>query len=273
MKGPGIRTFLRRGDRTVLVTYPGLRLGNYLYFALHANSEQQRGRDYRVVDSGLDPVWRTVFPSIESLVVDVDDVRFRDRREHIPACFYQAYGHDFSHAELEAFIRAYLLPHVSVPDAPRTADGGAVTVNVRRGDYYSDPGFRQNFGFDLETYLAQALSEVEAARPITAITVVSDEPEWCVRALGEVMAGRPWEIRPQPAGDPVQDFLTVARSARLVITNSTFSYWAAYVSKVLHGDRQLGVWAPDFHSRAMNGGRPWQHDPGWHAVDVATSPL
>ena len=59
-----------------------------------------------------------------------------------------------------------------------------------------------------------------------------------------------------------------AEVAVFTVTNSTFSYWGAYASNVLHGDNHTQVWAPDLHSRAVDGGRPWQHDPLWNVLPV-----
>ena len=104
---PGIRTALiRRGGRSVLVTYPGLRLGNYLYFALHAWRTVREGRDYRVLDTGLGNTWYSHFPGLRDVMVD--RIRPFDRREVIPPLFYQHYGADFDDRDLHEFVSTVL---------------------------------------------------------------------------------------------------------------------------------------------------------------------
>lgn len=270
---PGIRTALRRGSRTVLGTYPALRVGNYLYFALHAHIRRQAGQDLRVVDSGLGDEWLALFPGLEDLLVPAGAVRFHDRRMHIPRGFLQGFGSDFTRADLAAFVSARLAASPSfrdrlaaLPEAPL----GTLVVNVRRGDYYADEPFRRVFGFDVAPYLAQAIAAAEDAEPVRRILVVSDDPDWCTRTLAGLGIAPPEGVQARPAGDPVADFVAVAGARRAVITNSTFSYWAAYVGAELHGPGHR-VWAPDFHSRDVDAGRPWQHDPRWVTFPVRPS--
>src|SRR3954463_13613148 len=77
----------RRSNRTVLLTYPGLGVGNYLYFALRAYLLSGEGRDYRVtLDDGVRP-WLAVMPALQSYFVEHSDVRLLERREHISPSF------------------------------------------------------------------------------------------------------------------------------------------------------------------------------------------
>lgn len=50
------------------------------------------------------------------------------------------------------------------------------------------------------------------------------------------------------------------------MTNSTFSYWCAYISNVLHRDNYAEVYAPWFHARTIDGGRAYQLDPRWSVI-------
>jgi hypothetical protein len=256
-----LRTRLvRHGKRTVLGTYPGLRLGNYLYFFLHAYASALRGSEYRVLDTGLAEEWYAAFPALRGL--SVNRTRIYDQREHIPPLFYQAYGQDFTQDELTRFVRD-ILP---IPGL-LSFDPDTVTVNVRRGDYYQSPERSDEFGFDIPSYLTTAFGLAEARGPLNRVVVVSDDVEWAGRA---VTAARPnLDHCELIHGSPVEQFLILARSPRLILANSTFSYWGAYLSDVIHG--QADVWAPDLHSRAAMAGRAWQHAPWW--TTVATVPI
>ena len=56
------------------------------------------------------------------------------------------------------------------------------------------------------------------------------------------------------AARPHEHFRALASARRLIITNSTFSYWGAYVSNVRYGDNHGLVYAPWFHRRDIDGG-------------------
>lgn len=257
-------------DRSVLLTYQGLRLGNILYLALHAHLQQTAGADFRVVDPAPADGWATAIPGLAGLLVHPGQVRHTDRRVHLPPSFLQGYGEDFTRAELSEFVRHRLLDVLGRP-APgeQAVDGDELLVNVRRGDYYSDPSFRAAYGFDVPDYVRRALVQAErASGPVVSVRVVSDDPTWCRAHLGFLAGGGRRVSWSAPTDGPLANLRAVARSRRLVIANSTFSYWGAYVSDVLHGDGGAHVWAPDLHSRSVRDGRPWQHDPRWHAVPV-----
>jgi hypothetical protein len=260
---PGVPArFLRRGSRTVLQTYAGLRIGNYLYFALHAFLESRGGRDYRVLDSGLDSDWLTLLPGLSRFLVQRP--RIFDRTEHIPQLFYQQYGTDFGSGDLAAFVRSTMgaLPRVA-------ADFETVTVNVRRGDYYSSAGRINEFGFDVAQYVSLALAHAESQRPIAALKVVSDDSAWTSHMLSVI---RPDLVVAEVVnGRPVHHFAALANSPRLVLANSTFSYWGAYVSEVFNGAEGVEIYAPDLHSRLVLNGQPWQHAPSW--TELPTVPV
>jgi hypothetical protein len=253
---------LRRGS--VLATYPGLGVGNYLYFALRAYTEQRDGRPFWVLDSGLDPAWRDALPGLVPLLADERQRSWR-RTVHIPPGFLQGFGVDFSADDLAVFVRDVVLPTLPRAAAPSPD----VVVNVRRGDYYENPGFRELYGFDIADYVERAVDEATEGSRVGWLSVVSDDPPWCERHLGWLgeRAERVTFGARQPG--PVGDFAEVASARTLVLTNSTFSYWAGYTSQVLHGPEHGGVWVPDLHQRDVDGGRPWQHDPQWRALPVS----
>ena len=131
-------------------------------------------------------------------------------------------------------------------------------INVRRGDYYTE--FIDKYAFDQVGYVGAALERV---RPAERALVVSDDPDWCRENLtpSSVRTGRPGIRRP----DPLENFLAVAGASRIIGTNSTFSYWAAYVAGVMHPDAEVVM--PRFHGRMDHGTDAHQLDPRWIVVD------
>jgi hypothetical protein len=234
--------------------------------------------DYWVLDPEVSADWVDQLPVVKSMLLPSTELRFADRRIDLTQTFFQEWGVDFTAAELEDFVEAAIFDTPMWDSWSRGAEASddALTVNVRRGDYYSDPKFRAMFGFDNLSFIERAIGEVveEGGRP-QKIRVVSDDLLWCRANLGGLLTHHASDVVfLGPEAGILTNFLAVVSARRLIITNSTFSYWAAYASNVLHRDNRAQVWAPALHSRAIRGGRPWQHDPGWRTVavdDIAAS--
>lgn len=255
---------IRRGKRTVSFPNENARLGNLMYDWLHAAIAQGAGADYRVLETPASRPWRDEFPKIfDEIVVARSDVHIWDRRE---TNYWQSIGDHFSLAELNSFCRRYIaeepVVHGERPAVPHyVSDPGTVVVNVRRGDYYSDPTLRGNYGFDVARYVKQALQEQEGRRPVVRVHVVSDDLVWCAKNLTEAIS-RHGEISLAPSSrTPVDDFACLVRAERLILTNSTFSYWAGYVAQELKPSPI--VVAPIFHARQYNNGHSFHLHPDW----------
>jgi hypothetical protein len=259
---------LQRGQRTVLWTQETAHLGNFLYDWMHAFRAQQRGEDVICLRTAKTEPWIPVFgPYAERLVVARDRVRRTDRREK---GLFNEFGVTFSADDLHAFAEGFFdASGVTTPDQvpPHHRLGfDDVLVNVRRGDYYSVEENRRNYAFDINEYLAVALDEqVRVGGRIDRIHVVSDGIDWCQAHLGW-LADRCARLTFETDGLPPRTHLAVlANAPRLVLANSTFSYWGGYLSEARHRRPELVV-APWFHIRADNGGAAWQLDPRWTIV-------
>ena len=251
---------VRRGPRRILWTPDiPMGLGNFLYFWWWAHARQGEGGDARVLVQPRMATWLAGFPAVSELVITRQEVRLTDRRELL---WNQTFGVDFTRAELHDFITARLLNAPALSGTPTPT--GTIVVNVRRGDYYSNPLFRSRYGFDISAFLRVALREAAHER-LGRLHVVSDDIDWCRQQLSwltEVALEVTYE---DPATPPIEQFVRLATARRLVLTNSTFSYWAGYVSNVIHGDASQ-VWAPWFHARHFGDGGSFHLDPAWHVV-------
>ena len=249
--------------------------GNLLLLMMWALDGMDEGeRRWIRATPALDP-WLHAFPALGEVALRPDQVRFTDQRV-MP----------WSHAARQQSARRTVAPHEPVDIAgvervistlliPRSvlADPGFVdvdpdhlVVNVRRGDYYSVPEIRAQYGFDVVSYVRMAWdASVQADGPPSRITVVSDDVPWCREELSWLAdrASVDWS----GSTGPVADFLTVASARRIIITNSTFSYWAAHVGNVLRADNHAQVWAPRFFDRTQNGGRSWLLDERWSVIE------
>lgn len=258
---------LRRGPGEVNWTPPALGFGNHLYMWLHAWMRQQSGVTSRVLYDESMASWLNSFPELRPLTVQRENVRLTDKRFIL---WGQRFGDDFAPDALAAFAQACLLesgPMQQALDRARAVlDSEVLVVNVRRGDYYSVPKFFDRYGMNIEEYVAFAVKGVARNRGFTRIRVISDDPQWCQLNLPSLARLAPIDFGPGKHG-PLEDLATLAAAESLVLANSTFSYWGAYLNNVVHSGGHDRVWAPRFHARHLNGGHAWQLDPRWNVIE------
>ncbi|MEA3550262.1 alpha-1,2-fucosyltransferase [Pseudarthrobacter sp. C1] len=142
----------------------------------------------------------------------------------------------------------------------------SVVVNVRRGDYYSVPRFHRNYGMDIKSYVQSALSEAAALSNFQHVRIVSDDPQWCRENLRQLEHYGSVDFGPDHR-TPMSDLAVLSTADTLVLANSTFSYWGAYINGFLHRNEQSQIWAPRFHARFHNHGNAWQLDPQWNVIE------
>lgn len=247
---------LRRGDRVVVMTPPaGLRFGNWLYLWLDAHQRTAAGeRTYVLEAPGMEP-WLEEFPGLRELTLTRGELRFHDRREWDEQSWSQRFGIDFTRASLDAFIAEALSPQLDEDH------GDTLVLNVRRGDYFSDPTHLATYGWDVAGYIRAAL---EMAGSAEQALVVSDDPAWCRRELDAMLRAGIRQIA-YAAADPRANFRAIAGARRLIGTNSTFSYWGGYVAGSRFESTRIVM--PRFHGRLPHGTDAYQLDPSWVVID------
>ena len=255
---------LRDRDRSVLITPPAIGLGNFLYLWLQADIRKRRGEYCKVISTPDMEGWLTHLPTMRDLVIEPQAVGFMQHRERDG---FQNYGSEFRRKDLDAFIQERILaiPHIKTGieehHAPRT-----LALNIRRGDFYSVPEHRGNYSFDVVEYIRTALLTAPVAeREFDRIEVVSDDPAWCSLKLAW-LESRTDEVEWVGLESPLQHFTRLSSANCLVLTNSTFGYWAGYTATSFFSGRNAVI-APWFHARNILGGQAFQLDPQWTVVD------
>lgn len=97
-------------------------------------------------------------------------------------------------------------------------------VHVRRGDYVHNPKYRQIFGVCSEEYYRSGIERLPDALPIV---IATDDREWARKLLGSDSSR---DVRLAQPGNHFDDFGILAGAKELVLSNSTFSWWAAFLS-------------------------------------------
>lgn len=254
----------RTGSRSVLALPDWAGIGNQLFFLLYASHQQRIGRDFKIIRSARSEDWLKSFPLMrDELTIAPEDARFRDQRDDVA---WSELSTRLDADERAPFIARYLVS-AGVFAGRELGMPSTLTVNIRRGDYYSDPNVRGLFSFDQIAYLRVVMDRVRTTgNHLTTILVVSDDIAWCRARLGFLEREAP-ELIFVTDGDPITDLATIACARNLVITNSTFSIWGAYVSNFLHGDNFGCIYAPAFTTRPHSGEPSRSLDRRWSIID------
>ena len=111
-----------------------------------------------------------------------------------------------------------------------------ISIHVRRGDYVEYQDIHPPVTLD---YLKQAMGYF-IDRGYSHFTVYSDDYEWCKKHIPDLYPDPKMDIKVTVLGvslhsDPVTDALfdmyTMSRHEHQIISNSTFSLWAAFLNK------------------------------------------
>ena len=271
---PGL-TVVRRtfGRRVVNWTPEFMGFGNQLYLWAWAHARRHEDTPHRVLIVERSRYWLPHFPAVRPYLVEASDVSFWDHRDHFYARKEEHSGdpRGFTDESRAEFVRDWILTSPALQDAGRgeLTDDRVLTLNVRRGDFYSNPWHRPEYAFDVESYVREAVPRtIDQDGPVRRIHVVSDDLVWCRNHLGWLTSYADEVTEPDPSAQPIDHFRDVVSSRRLVIANGTFSLWGAAISRVLLDAPQRTVWAPAFFQRRYGPGRCVEYDQDWSFVDA-----
>lgn len=254
---------VRDPSHQVILTPARIGVGNFLYIWMQVMIRRDRGLTTSATKTAPMEKWLEQFPAVREFLVDEANLPFTATRLH---GYYQGIGHDYSPDDLMSFCRRFLLdksPFERLTEG-YAAGTDTVVVNVRRGDYYSNPVHRGNYSFDIAEYVKVAVKSSRELAPIGRFVVVSDDVAWCQLKLSWLQdeATVSWF---DGAEGPAADLARLAAARRLILANSTFSYWGGYLAQARQPEAD--VIAPWFHARHMGGGRLFHAPPTWRLIE------
>lgn len=250
----------RLGRRTVVRPSGAVRGGNLLYLWQCAHTRAQGGDQLRIVRTDPMAAWLEEFPLLHRLTIAPERIGVLDRREDM---YPRAFGRDFSREANRQFCRDLVASsprfQAHLAAAAEQISEDTVVVNVRRGDYYTVPEFTARFALDIPRHVEQALQEIRRrGRSTEDLLVISDDVPWCREHLAGIGPLHVLEHRTSM----FDDLAALASARTIVLANSTFSYWGAYIAQSQRDD-VLAV-APPYHEVRANGDliSP-EFDPRW----------
>jgi len=96
-----------------------------------------------------------------------------------------------------------------------------ISVHVRRGDYLDIDG-----GIELPlSYYAAAFSRFDKE---AAFLIISDDPDWCDKMATDLLLDRAYYV--VRGNEEVQDMYLISRCRHHINSNSTFSWWGAWLN-------------------------------------------
>lgn len=239
--------------KKLLKNIEGTRFGNHLYFYLFATKEGDVLVDYVHVMK----YWNNYFPKLTELVISSSD---KIDKFIVPNnTFYQKYNSDFSLDDLNNFVKEYLEDDLNLLLTDSIEEFDCV-FNIRRGDFYIDV-HKYYYGFDQKKYIKDCLNILNLSEDAN-IAFISDDIEWCKE---ELYFDNFKNIKYLQT-TPIEAFLHCIKAKKLVITNSTFSYWAAYLNQYLNNENI--VIAPSYNTKKIEDGLQIAALESWNIVEV-----
>jgi len=104
----------------------------------------------------------------------------------------------------------------------------AVSLHVRRGDYYSDPGTSRLYACCTSNYYQAAIDRIKGLLENPTFFVFSDEPDWAESGLDLDNKVIVRANSPESAHD---DLRLMQNCRHHIIANSSFSWWGAWLNE------------------------------------------
>ena len=124
----------------------------------------------------------------------------------------------------------------------------SIAVHVRRGDYVSNQKANSLHGTCSPEYYQEAVARIQAETGVDhTVYLFSDDADWAIRNLNF-----PCQVKPVVGNDRAsawEDLKLMSSCSHQVISNSTFSWWAAWLNR---NPAKL-VFAPQFWFRPSSG--------------------
>jgi Glycosyl transferase family 11 len=114
--------------------------------------------------------------------------------------------------------------------ADEIRDSNSICLQVRRGDYVSNPETSQFHGVKEIDYFDDAISHISRTIEDMRIYVFSDDIHWCMENI-KFKFSTTFIEHEYPNGKAEEYFRLMGLCRHFIISNSTFGWWAAWLSQ------------------------------------------
>lgn len=116
---------------------------------------------------------------------------------------------------------------------PEAGEHGA--LHYRLGDYVANAGANRHHGVTAPGYFADTITDLSRRGGPTHWRIISDDPATATRLVTECPLPAGIVVEPATSADEWDDLQVLATARACVISNSSFSWWAAYLGWTSHG--------------------------------------
>lgn len=186
--------------------------------------------------------------------------------------YRQAYKYFEDKADI---IRKIFTPNTTILDKMKEIlPEKYIAVHIRKGDYiktiHKIPLLREFRRCQLE-YYKKGIHKLQELHPDYPVLICTDSPKWVLPLLSELDAQAVLAPSHQEINGKFSDFCTLYLADGLVMSNSSYSFWAAYLSKDRNIIAPSPWWDPDgFIGTGMGLNGPYLHHPDWWLLDADT---
>ncbi len=180
---------------------------------------------------------RKVWQERRSTVFQNMELRYDPEFEALPANstlsgYFQSEKYFCSAAEgIKAELTAGRLLRVPKAVRPLLEDSSTVVVHVRRGDYVTSATFSLQ---GIEQYYDTALRVAAERLSRPTFLFFSDDLPWCHGHFKALPFATEFADSIGLGCDPIDDMLSMSLASTHITANSSFSWWAAWLSASIH---------------------------------------
>ena len=210
-----------------------------------ASASVLRKVSYYIPNYVLSRIARRVLPrkKTELIIPRIDNYRFLPEAFQSQYQYFEGCWQSWSfYKDLKDVLRDVFSPVINDPENLKLRSAldeeYSVGIHVRRGDYLNEPDFR---GICSENYYQKCISSILSENPTPKFYIFTNDAEWCESHLVPMTGKDRTNIVSINRGkDSYKDMFLMAYCKALIIANSSFSWWGAYLNT-----RAEKVYAPD----------------------------
>jgi hypothetical protein len=109
-----------------------------------------------------------------------------------------------------------------------------LAVHIRFGDYLSSPETKMFHGLTAMSYYVNAVNHLLSIGSFERVVIYSDDPSKAYSDFTQAFGSREIPVVPSAHLGEIEELASMSSSKGLVISNSTFSWWAAWIGTQLH---------------------------------------
>ena len=109
-----------------------------------------------------------------------------------------------------------------------------IAVHIRLGDYVSEPAAKRSHGLSNIEYFVRAVALLQAKHDYNKVVIYSDDSQAAYTEFVNAFGRSKIPIIISSGTNEYEDLAGISSSKGIVISNSTFSWWAAWIGTHLH---------------------------------------